>query len=199
LIVGLAACNKPAATTEEGREVQAEESNVQTVTVTLPVQGMSCGACAARVKGALKKIKGVADIEVHLAERAVQVSYADGRVAPADLVLAINDLGYKASLPAEIEAELNQTTGAKSSDTPGSKSDVRSVTIPVEGMACESCVQTLEGQLKDIEGVTSVRLSLDQKKAVIQYIENKVTPERLIETIEASGFKAESPVAKEKK
>jgi copper chaperone CopZ len=67
----------------------------------IAVEGMSCGACAARVKGTLKEIDGVAAVEVSLADRNVRVRYAKEKVTPERLAEAINKLGYKAAVPVQ--------------------------------------------------------------------------------------------------
>ena len=92
--VVLVGCNEN--TSETGGRAVKEVSSVETSTVKFPVEGMSCGACAARIKGALKEIDGVAEVEVNLVERSVETRYAPDKVAPDQLAQAINALGYKA-------------------------------------------------------------------------------------------------------
>jgi len=70
--------------------------------VTIPIEGMVCLACTARVKSTLKAINGVAEVEVNLADHDARVEYVDGKVSPEELVSAINRLGYRAG-PARAE------------------------------------------------------------------------------------------------
>jgi copper chaperone CopZ len=72
-----------------------------TRTLVIPVEGMSCAACAARVKTALASIGGVSDVEVSLVERRARARFDPARVSPAQLVAAIDSLGYRAGQPAE--------------------------------------------------------------------------------------------------
>lgn len=67
--------------------------------VSIPIDGMSCSACVARLKKALTLIEGVAHVEVNLGARAAQVRYAPDKVSPDRLAAAINDLGYRAGAP----------------------------------------------------------------------------------------------------
>jgi copper chaperone CopZ len=69
--------------------------------VEIPIEGMSCSACAARVKKSLSSIDGVAGVEVDLAGRKARVRFEPGRVAQDRLVSAVNGLGYRAGSPAE--------------------------------------------------------------------------------------------------
>lgn len=155
----------------------------------IPVEGMSCGACAARIKGALKDIGGVQNVEVSLIERSVRVRHATEKVTPDQLASAINALGYKAGVPAAVESGLTDS-GMKRPQLAGSDPQVKGVSIAVEGMACEGCAQTLQETLSEIDGVKNVRIGFKEKEAQIQFVDGKVTPERLLEVIELRGFKA---------
>ncbi|MBI4482238.1 MAG: heavy-metal-associated domain-containing protein [Acidobacteria bacterium] len=73
-------------------------------TVTLPIEGMTCASCTARVKKTLKSIDGVTEIEVSLEQRAARVRYLGTKVSPERLAAAINELGYRAGTPTEERA-----------------------------------------------------------------------------------------------
>jgi Cu+-exporting ATPase len=65
--------------------------------VKLPIEGMTCASCVARVEKALKRVPGVASAEVNLATETATVSLAEG-AAPESLVAAVRDAGYEARL-----------------------------------------------------------------------------------------------------
>ena len=65
-------------------------------TISIPVEGMSCVSCAARVKRALKGIDGVQHVEVSLERREAVVRFSTEKVTSERLGSAINALGYKA-------------------------------------------------------------------------------------------------------
>lgn len=68
-------------------------------TVTIPVEGISCIACAAQIRRTVKAIDGVTSAEVVLATRMVRVTYVPDRLSPDRVTSAINALGYRAGLP----------------------------------------------------------------------------------------------------
>lgn len=84
---------------ESSPPISTEEVHMNTVVI--PVEGMSCVACAARVKKTLTSIAGVGDVEVSLAERNARVRFDPSRIAPGQLAAAINGLGYQAGTPTE--------------------------------------------------------------------------------------------------
>tara|TARA_R110002094_G_scaffold119921_1_gene114955 strand:- start:69 stop:464 length:396 start_codon:yes stop_codon:yes gene_type:complete len=69
--------------------------------VVVPIEGMSCSACVARVKSTLKKIDGVGDVHVSLEHREAEIRYDPVKVSPETLAQAIKELGYTAGLPRE--------------------------------------------------------------------------------------------------
>ena len=97
LVTLLAACGTEKSV---GTGATQKGSTTQARTVAIPIQGMSCGACAAGVKKKLKAIKGVQEVEVNLEHRHARVRYAEAEVPLESLVAAINELGYKAGTPA---------------------------------------------------------------------------------------------------
>ena len=94
--ISLAGCHS------ENAQATAATNAADTKTVVMPVEGMSCVACAASVKKALKGIDGVADVEVNLGERNARVRFAPSKVSPDRVVAAVNGLGYHAGPPAEL-------------------------------------------------------------------------------------------------
>ena len=65
--------------------------------IKLPIEGMTCASCVARVEKALKRVPGVASAEVNLGTEAATVSLAEG-AAPETLVAAVREAGYEARL-----------------------------------------------------------------------------------------------------
>lgn len=74
-------------------------SDPQVTTVTIPIEGMTCASCVARVKKTLQSVDGVIEVEINLAQRTARINYREAHVSPEHLAAAINDLGYKAGTP----------------------------------------------------------------------------------------------------
>ena len=87
-------------------ELKAQSPSASQVkTVAIPVEGMSCISCAARVKRTLKGIEGVQQVEVSLERRETVVRFAPAKVTPERLESAINELGYKAGKSRVVESK----------------------------------------------------------------------------------------------
>jgi len=77
--------------------------NLQTsIQIRLPIEGMTCSSCVARVEKALKKVPGVSGAEVNLATETANVALAQG-ADPEALVAAVRKAGYETHLVAPDE------------------------------------------------------------------------------------------------
>jgi Cu+-exporting ATPase len=68
--------------------------------VTIPIEGMTCTSCVARIEKVVGKLDGVADVSVNLATEKADVSYEPSRVRLSSIKKAILDAGYT---PREID------------------------------------------------------------------------------------------------
>jgi Cu+-exporting ATPase len=69
-----------------------------TESIRIPVEGMTCAACSARVQRALQREPGVADANVNLMMKTATVHFDPAAVTPDRLVEAIEETGYGARL-----------------------------------------------------------------------------------------------------
>lgn len=70
-------------------------------------------------------------MQVNLAEKSALVHYKTSEVGPQDICDWIEDMGFEASLPGF-----------------GDKASVYTCSIHVDGMTCNSCVQSIEGTIQ---------------------------------------------------
>ncbi|XP_019377055.1 PREDICTED: copper-transporting ATPase 1 [Gavialis gangeticus] len=68
--------------------------------------------------------------------------------------------------------------------------EAKSIVISVEGMTCNSCVQTIEQHVGKLNGIHNIKVSLKGKNAAIIYDPKVQTPKSLQEIIDDMGFDA---------
>ena len=73
-------------------------SVLATERLELPIEGMTCASCAARIERKLNKLEGVTASVNYATERAA-VEYDPAEVTPAALIEAVEQVGYTARLP----------------------------------------------------------------------------------------------------
>ena len=138
-----------------------------TTRVDLPVRGMSCASCVAKIEKALTHLPGVAAASVNLAAEKAAVTYDPARVGVPDLSKAIENLGYEVP--------------------------IERVTFSVHGMSCASCVAKIERALQAVPGVARASVNLGTEKATVETVA-RVPFENLKRAVEAIGYTA-APLA----
>jgi Cu+-exporting ATPase len=114
-------------------------------TVDLPITGMTCASCVARNEKFLAKTPGVESAAVNLATESARVTFDSAQVSVGDLVQAIRVGGYDVS--------------------------TASVTLPIGGMTCASCVARVERAVRKLPGIVEVSVNLATEQARVEYIQ----------------------------
>lgn len=196
-----------------GFDANIAEKKSTTATVNLPslkeavvklrVEGMTCQSCVTNIEGKIRKMHGVAKIKVSLDNQEAIIAYHPYIIQPDDLKRHISDMGYDCTIksksaPLKLGAlDLQRLQNANSKETPASlESDgldplvtklgsTATVTLQIEGMHCKSCVRNIEGNMSDLPGVKSIKVSLEHKCAVVEYSPDLITLSALQQAIEA--------------
>jgi Cu+-exporting ATPase len=77
--------------------------------IDLNIDGMTCASCVSRVEKALGSVAGVLKADVNLATKTARVEVTESSVKSADLITAVDDVGYGATLVIQ-GAGIRQTT-----------------------------------------------------------------------------------------
>ena len=129
--------------------------------ITVPVKGMTCGACSAAVKRALEGVEGLADVSVNLAAGSAGFA-AKGRVDAAALAKAVERAGY--SVPT---AETR---------------------LGVLGMSCVSCSNAVARALIETEGVIEASVDPVTGTALVKAIPSLAGTDDLERAVKGAGY-----------
>lgn len=72
---------------------------------TFDIGGMSCAACANRVEKAVSKLDGTSNVAVNLLKNSMVVDLDEIKISPNDVISAIENAGYIANIPNEIDSK----------------------------------------------------------------------------------------------
>ena len=132
----------------------------------LPLEGMTCAACAARIEKSLNKLPGVA-ANVNFAAESALVTVQPGAISPAGVIEAIRKTGY--SVPERL-AELT-----------------------IYGMTCAACAVRIEKGLNKLEGVRA-EVNFASETARVRYVPGLASAEQLIAAVRKAGYEASERV-----
>jgi Cu+-exporting ATPase len=132
--------------------------------VRLPIAGMTCASCVARVEKALNSVPGVQSASVNLATEAATIKVAPSVTMEA-LAKAVERAGYEVG-----HEELD---------------------LAVRGMTCASCVARVEKALGKVPGVLSATVNLATERAHVVAVAGTGT-EALRKAVDAAGYEADA-------
>lgn len=65
---------------------------------------------------------------------------------------------------------------------------MENVTLNVKGMSCGHCVKAIEGSVGTLQGVERVKVNLEAGEVAISFNHDKVTIDKIKETIDDQGY-----------
>ena len=131
--------------------------------ITLPVKGMSCASCSARIEKKVGELEGVISAHVNFAAETASIEYDPHKIPATQFPVTIEKLGFE--IPR------------------------LSKTFPVEGMTCASCVSRVEKKLSSLQGVHAVDVNLATEQVLVEYISALVDFESLRSALEEAGYR----------
>ncbi len=128
----------------------------------LPIQGMSCASCVARIEGGLRALPGVLEATVNLAAERATVRFDPAALDVAPILGRVRELGYEVP--------------------------VERLDLPIQGMSCASCVARIETALKGVPGVLEAEVNLATARARVVLFPGRVGMADLRRAVQAAGY-----------
>jgi Cu+-exporting ATPase len=137
--------------------------------IVLPIEGMSCAACAVSVQEALATAPGVTSASVNYATAKAAVDYDDAQTGVAGLVKAVRGAGYAC--------------------------DQATVTFNVRDLHYAPSVAGLEKAIAKVAGVVRVVANQATETVTVDYVPGTTTAQDLEAAVNGAGFAVAEPIA----
>jgi Cu+-exporting ATPase len=124
---------------------------------------MHCANCANTIGRGLKRTNGVSEANVSYANERAVITYDPKTVSPQQLIDTVKDLGYGAALA---EADL-----------------------PISGMTCNNCANTITRTLKRLDGVLDANTSYASERTHVTYLPSMVELGDIRRAVRDAGYK----------
>ena len=132
--------------------------------IHLPITGMTCAACSARIEKGLSKMDGVNEANVNLTSEIATISYNPQIVGEHAFQQKIKDLGYEVVLE---KAEFD-----------------------ISGMTCAACSARIEKVLNKQPGIAQANVNLALETGTVEYNPEQVSVEEIIAKVDKIGYSA---------
>jgi Cu+-exporting ATPase len=153
---------RPEGEVEEGGKHLPSSGGEGLKKIEIPITGMSCASCVAKIEKGLSKMSGISDAKVNFATEKATITFDPSRVHMGDFVSTINDLGYQAGM--------------------------EKITFPIHGMSCASCVKKVENALSGLEGVVRANVNFATERASVEYIPGAVSMDDFRRAVKDAGY-----------
>ncbi|OAA69600.1 copper-transporting ATPase 2 [Cordyceps fumosorosea ARSEF 2679] len=154
-----------------------------TVSTTVAIEGMTCGACTSAVEGGFKDVPGVKSFSISLLSERAVIEHDSSLLNAEQIAEMIEDRGFGAEIVDSVRV-------APAGKTEEAASNVATTTVAIEGMTCGACTSAVEGGFKGVDGILKFNISLLAERAVITHDVTKISADQIAETIEDRGFDA---------
>ena len=149
------------------KKIIINKMGVEILEKILKVKGMTCSSCANTVEKKVSKLIGVSKANVNFATEKLSVQFDETKVTIDDIKATVKDAGYN------VEDEI----------------DFREVTIPIKGMTCSSCANTVEKEINKLKGITEVNVNFATEKAKVVYDPSNTRISEIKSAIKKAGYK----------
>lgn len=116
--------------------------------VQIPIQGMTCAACANRIEKGLQRMDGVDEVNVNFAVEKANVTYDPEQLDVQAFEDKIEKLGY------HVQHE--------------------SITFDISGMTCAACATRIEKKLSKTDGVSKANVNFALENVTVEYNEGTI-------------------------
>ncbi|KAF9098509.1 hypothetical protein BGX23_006108 [Mortierella sp. AD031] len=164
-------------------------------TAQLSVQGMTCASCVASIERSLKHAPGLVSIKVALLAERATIEYIEGQTTPRAIADQIEEIGFE-SAPIQTNNNNRRSSRGNRTNNGGGghchfeEDTISTVDLQIFGMTCASCVNAIETELRKVEGIESVAVSLTLQAAKVEYDDQVLGVRDIVERIEDLGFDA---------
>jgi Cu+-exporting ATPase len=151
----------------------------KTLTTTIAVEGMTCGACTSAIESGFKDVEGVYQFNVSLlANRAVLV-HDPAKLTEDQIVEIIEDRGFDAKVLSSVDGSMQKDTATSGP-----------VHLKVFGLASAKAAEDLAALLMERPGISSVTVNFSTSRATVHRNPQIIGLRATVEAVEEAGYNA---------
>ena len=142
-------------------EIAPEDADL----LDVPVNGMTCGACATRLQKALTRAPGIHAADVNFATERARVKFDASQTGIDAIAAAVGRAGFE--VPEE------------------------RYSFGVSGMTCSACATRIEKALRRVPGVVVANVNLALERADVTTVSGQVPRKAVVEAVAKAGYQAD--------
>ncbi|XP_025026047.1 copper-transporting ATPase 2 isoform X1 [Python bivittatus] len=186
----------------DGDRNTVAKNGSSTCVAVLEVEGMHDKSCVNNIESLISKVAGVQDTRVSLEQKKITVWFDQKLITPSTLQQAIQAIppgNFNLVFSCGLEGQNGLLMSNAASSLPTFSSHLPQVQevnvsstaiLKIDGMTCNSCVNSIKGSISQRKGVMHISVSLTEGTAVVSYNSIITNSEELRAAVEDMGFDA---------
>jgi Cu+-exporting ATPase len=158
---------------------RSNQRKQKTMTTTVAVEGMTCGACTSAIESGFHDVEGVHQFNISLLANRAVVVHDPAKLTEDQIVEIIEDRGFDAKVLSSVDGSAQQ-----------SSSNNGPVHLKIYGLPDANAAENLEALLRKRSGITSATISFTTSRAVIHREPQIIGLRAIVESIEEAGYNA---------
>uniref|UniRef100_A0A670Y950 Copper-transporting ATPase 2 n=1 Tax=Pseudonaja textilis TaxID=8673 RepID=A0A670Y950_PSETE len=167
----------------------------------LEIEGMHDRSCVNNMEGLISEMTGVQGTRVSPDEKKITVWFDQRLITPASFqqaIQAITSGNFNLVFSCGVEGQNGQIISTAASSIPSfshlsqvqGANGCSTALLRIDGMTCNSCVNSIKGSISQKKGVMHISVSLTEGTAVVSYNSIMTNSEEIRAAIEDMGFDA---------
>lgn len=153
----------------------------------IPVFGMKCQKCVARVSAIISAFPHVDLVAVSLEKNSAQICFDPAQEPPVSQIQrALVEAGFQITQPEDSATETTEGENLSSA----AENHTENIRFAIQGMSCASCAATIERRLAEVPGIVHVAVNLAGNFGQVEFDANSLSREDIYSAVAAAGFKA---------
>lgn len=151
----------------------------KTLTTTVSVEGMTCGACTSAIESGFQDVDGVYQFNISLLANRAVIVHDPAKLTADQIVETIEDRGFDAKILSSVDGSMQQSAGNNGP-----------VHLKIYGLPNANAAQDLESLLQKHPGIKSASISFTTSRATIHREPQLLGLRALVEMVEEAGYNA---------
>ncbi|OMJ22887.1 Copper-transporting ATPase 2 [Smittium culicis] len=154
--------------------------------ISFKIHGMTCHSCVKAVNNSLKPFSQIADSHIILEKGLLILTISELSDSLIDsIIVSVEDSGFDIW---PLNHNVLSDSLIHSDDISSSTHLISCITI--QGMTCNSCVNSIESTIKSMDGIQLISVFLKDSNSIVKYDPSIIHLNQIIQAIEDCGFEA---------
>jgi Cu+-exporting ATPase len=155
-----------------------KKSKHTTLTTTVAIEGMTCGACTSAIESGFKDVDGLYQFNISLLANRAVIVHDSSKLTASQIVETIEDRGFDAEVVSSVDSTEQQVSANGT------------VHLKIYGLPDQKAADELQNNLRNRPGVLTATVNFSTSRALITHQPKLLGLRSIVGAIEGAGYNA---------